>query len=336
MKKNSVIGVAILVIATVGGFSLYSYYSPDVWLKDIRTASQEGDKERLRDLIDFDSVKNWLKEDIKAQFTTSMGAKLGYDPFAALGVAMASLMVDPMVDMIVSPSGIAALIEKGRVQSPSKDTTIPAPTTSESRSSNDTMNIERGYTSFSRYRIRIWPSDNQTKDPIIMSLKREGLFSWKLSSISLPSNLIGDIDKPHSPKHDTGKPQNPKLISVEASDLQVIDPARPNVIQLTATLRNQAKYDLGYPVLDLVLLNSKDHTLARRMFMPADYLERGKDVTAGLAANAEVTIRLSLDTGTLRPAGFRLDLLPNADEKELLSFNPDKIQIIEVSEGTTP
>lgn len=105
-------------------------------------------------------------------------------------------------------------------------------------------------------------------------------------------------------------PQRPKLISVEASDLQAIDPARPNVIQLTATLRNQAKYDLGYPALDLVLTNSKDHTLARRIFMPAEYLERGRNIKAGLAANAEITIRLSLDTGTLGAAGFRLDLLP--------------------------
>lgn len=108
-------------------------------------------------------------------------------------------------------------------------------------------------------------------------------------------------------------PQRPKLISVEASDLQAIDPARPQVIQLTATLRNQAKYDLGYPALDLVLTNSKDHTLARRIFKPTEYLERGRDVNAGLAANAEITIRLSLDTGTLGAAGFRLDLLPGSE-----------------------
>jgi hypothetical protein len=105
-------------------------------------------------------------------------------------------------------------------------------------------------------------------------------------------------------------PQRPKLIGVEASDLQAIDPSRPNVIQLTATLRNHAKFDLGYPALDLVLTNSKDHTLARRIFMPKEYLEPGRDLKAGLAANAEITIRLGLDTGTLGAVGFRLDLLP--------------------------
>jgi predicted Zn finger-like uncharacterized protein len=105
-------------------------------------------------------------------------------------------------------------------------------------------------------------------------------------------------------------PQRPRQIAIEASDLQAIDPARPGLIQLTATLRNHAGYDLGYPALDLVLTNTKEHTLARRVFLPAEYLERGKDVTAGLPANAEITVRLDLDTGNLGPAGFRLDLLP--------------------------
>lgn len=105
-------------------------------------------------------------------------------------------------------------------------------------------------------------------------------------------------------------PQRPRQIAIEASDLQAIDPARPGRIQLTATLRNHAGYDLGYPALDLVLTNTKEHTLARRVFLPGEYLERGADVASGLPANAEITIRLDLDTGNLGPAGFRLDLLP--------------------------
>ena len=105
-------------------------------------------------------------------------------------------------------------------------------------------------------------------------------------------------------------PQRPKQIAIEASDLQVMDPARPRLIQLTATLRNHAGHDLGYPALDLVLTNTKEHTLARRIFLPKDYLERGRDIAAGIPANAEITILLDLDTGDLNPAGFRLDLLP--------------------------
>jgi predicted Zn finger-like uncharacterized protein len=105
-------------------------------------------------------------------------------------------------------------------------------------------------------------------------------------------------------------PQRPKQIAIEASDLQALDTSRPGLIQLTATLRNHAGHDLGYPAIDLVLTNTKEHTLARRIFAPGEYLERGRDVLAGLPANAEITVRLDLDTGDLNPAGFRLDLLP--------------------------
>jgi len=105
-------------------------------------------------------------------------------------------------------------------------------------------------------------------------------------------------------------PQRPHLIVIEASDLQVEDPQQPSVIQLTATLRNHAGFEVGYPALDLVLTNTKQHALARRIFLPAEYLEKHASATAGLAAHAEVTIRLLLDTGDLGASGFRLSLLP--------------------------
>lgn len=109
---------------------------------------------------------------------------------------------------------------------------------------------------------------------------------------------------------DVPLPQRPKLINIEASDLQSVDRTRPGVIQLTATLRNHADYDLAYPALDLVLTNTKEHTLARRIFLPREYLDKTRDVNAGFPANAEITVRLDLDTGELGAAGFRLDLLP--------------------------
>lgn len=104
-------------------------------------------------------------------------------------------------------------------------------------------------------------------------------------------------------------PQRPQSILIEASDLQVIDPVNPNRIQLTATLRNHAGHDVAYPALDLVLTNVNDHTLARRIFLPAEYLGAGRDIGAGIAANAEMTVRLALETGNLGAAGFRLAVL---------------------------
>jgi predicted Zn finger-like uncharacterized protein len=105
-------------------------------------------------------------------------------------------------------------------------------------------------------------------------------------------------------------PQRPRQIAIEATELAALDPAQPGRIQLTATLRNHAGHDVGYPALDLVLTSARDHTLARRVFLPHEYLEPGRDPAAGIPADAEVTVRLELDTGDLGAAGFRLDLLP--------------------------
>ncbi len=103
--------------------------------------------------------------------------------------------------------------------------------------------------------------------------------------------------------------QRPRLISIEASDMQATNPANPGLIVLTATLRNQATIELGYPALDVVLTNTKEHTVARRIFLPSEYVDSGKGARAGIPPNAEVTVRLDLDSGDLGAAGFRLDLL---------------------------
>ena len=105
-------------------------------------------------------------------------------------------------------------------------------------------------------------------------------------------------------------PQRPRLISIEASDMQATDPANRGRIALTATLRNNAPTELGYPALDVVLTDIKDHTVARRVFLPAEYRDAGMHARAGIPPNAEVTVRLDIDSGDLGAAGFRLALLP--------------------------
>jgi hypothetical protein len=104
-------------------------------------------------------------------------------------------------------------------------------------------------------------------------------------------------------------PHNPELVKIEASDVRMVDSSRPQLVTLTATLRSYAGYYLAYPALDLVLTNANEHALARRVFVPQEYLGRNRDPNAGLPPHAEITIALELDTGNQNAAGFRLDLL---------------------------
>jgi len=102
-------------------------------------------------------------------------------------------------------------------------------------------------------------------------------------------------------------PRRSEQLAIESSDLQA-DPARPNVIVLTASLRNRGRTVVAHPAIELTLTNAQDQAVARRIFLPADYLPNAGDSERGMAALAEVNVRIALDTADLKPAGYRLFL----------------------------
>ena len=102
-------------------------------------------------------------------------------------------------------------------------------------------------------------------------------------------------------------PRRTEALAIESSDLQ-FDPARSGVIVLTAVLRNRGSAPVEHPALELTLTNAQDQAVARRIFVPRDYLERASDVSTGMGTLAEVNVRIELDTGGLKAAGYRLFL----------------------------
>jgi len=102
-------------------------------------------------------------------------------------------------------------------------------------------------------------------------------------------------------------PRRSEQLAIESSDLQA-DPARPGVIVLTAALRNRGRTVVAHPAIELTLTNAQDQAVARRIFLPADYLPNAGESERGMAALAEVNVRIALDTGDLKAAGYRLFL----------------------------
>lgn len=103
-------------------------------------------------------------------------------------------------------------------------------------------------------------------------------------------------------------PRMPDQLFIEASDLQVLDAARPSEVLLTATIRNRAQATQELPLMELTLTDKLNQTAARKVFYPADYLDRLQDPSHGIDSNHEMPVRLYLDTGDFKPAGYRLYL----------------------------
>jgi hypothetical protein len=107
---------------------------------------------------------------------------------------------------------------------------------------------------------------------------------------------------------EVGLPKAADQLLIESSDLQAVDAARPNLIQLAASVRNRAAIEVAFPAIEVTLTDAQDRPLARRVLLPDQYLAGRPPASAGLRAGEEFSIRLTLDTTELRPVGYRLYL----------------------------
>ena len=99
--------------------------------------------------------------------------------------------------------------------------------------------------------------------------------------------------------------RNAELLALDDSDLQE-NLEHPEVIQLSTTLINNASYTQAYPLLELTLTDDDDQPKLRRIFTPKEYLRAESDIEAGLPANEEIQIKLSLSTSDVAVSGYRV------------------------------
>lgn len=100
-------------------------------------------------------------------------------------------------------------------------------------------------------------------------------------------------------------PRQAELVSIETSDLQT-DVARNKLLALQATLRNRAPYAQAYPALELTLTDTNDKAVARRVWLPDEYLPPASLEGKSFPANSDLDVRLWLETREINAAGYRL------------------------------
>lgn len=96
-------------------------------------------------------------------------------------------------------------------------------------------------------------------------------------------------------------------LNIESSGLEV-ENAQAGVYALHVNLRNQAPYPQALPYLELTLTDVKDGAIALRTFTPQEYLADATQARAPWAAQSELPVRVFLNLGELKPAGYRVRL----------------------------
>jgi len=178
--------IAVAGVVSVGIIAaLLGWYwaSPFFAVAGLRNAAISGDTQELGQRADFAA----LREGVKAQFSSvmigSMTENLRGNPFAALGVAIAAKLTDVMVDALITPAGIAGLVESQRKE---KGAGKPEEASGFALMfSNDFVVQRQGVSTFD-----LQSADDREKNPTLR-FNRDGL-GWRLVGLQLPKEFMSE------------------------------------------------------------------------------------------------------------------------------------------------
>jgi len=169
--------VGLLVI-----FAIYLYASPYLVLNNIKNAAEQGDADKLSGYIDFPSVKQSMKDQVKAAMVEELASSEEQDGFEALGTMLAAAMVDPIIDGVVTPDGVALMLQGQEL-----DFGLNKKSESKLKSKEKDIDYKTSYLSFNRFKVQIIDA-NDSDESIDVIMHRDWL-SWKVTRINFSLDL---------------------------------------------------------------------------------------------------------------------------------------------------
>lgn len=107
MKKFIITLSSLIVI----GLGLYLASGPFITIHGIKSSIKEKDSDRLSTYIEFDLLKKNLKEQFNTEMLKITSADPDENPLGMMMAGFASQVVDGLLDVYLTPSSIALLLE---------------------------------------------------------------------------------------------------------------------------------------------------------------------------------------------------------------------------------
>ncbi|MGB6065602.1 MAG: DUF2939 domain-containing protein [Desulfomonilaceae bacterium] len=183
-RKAKIVTAIIVVFFILTVIGLYSL--PYITIYQIKKATEQNNAAKLAEYIDFKSVRQDLKEQIKTFLASRMGILQKNNPViqllgADLAERLEDKMVDKVIDSVVTPKGLDELM-RGKIilgQIVGGDKKLEGPQPSD---------VSLHYESWSKFVADIKNQSDPSKK-IKLILTRRGL-EWKLTGIKLPLDTI--------------------------------------------------------------------------------------------------------------------------------------------------
>lgn len=177
MKKSILTLVGLLII----GFASYAISGPYLAIHGIKSSIKENDHDRLSTYVEFNLLRKNLKEQFNAVMLKETNKDTKNNPFAMMITGFASQIVDGLVDVYLTPSAVALLLDGERPAY----TTRPSSTETNPTENKRTEPLKEYRTKFvSTDRFYVYTKGAQGEE-ITIVLQRFGL-EWKITNIILP------------------------------------------------------------------------------------------------------------------------------------------------------
>ena len=188
----------LLGLATAGtGVILGTYYAASPWLtvNKLKQAFEKKDTRQIEKIVDFPELREDFKEVAKATVMKNAAKELEGNPFAALGMMMANALIDPLIDSVISPAGLQALLSTGEMSVQPSDVlnennswSSKESTTEEFKPSPD-LSVKMNYTDLNEFKIKL-SNKKVIAEPISLFMEREGFADWKVTGIDIPQSIF--------------------------------------------------------------------------------------------------------------------------------------------------
>jgi hypothetical protein len=184
-----------LIVGALALTAALAWYfaSPVLAFRSLAAAADSGDQAGLERMVDFPAVRDDLKTQLRDRLIGALreDPAVSDGPFGQLGALLGPAIVDQVVNVAVTPQGVAAMVRSGRA--PLSDVTrraVPPPPLEPPVGPAPAEKADGRSTSFSYQglnRFRAVTTIPEAPDaPVGWVLERRGLIAWKLVRIELP------------------------------------------------------------------------------------------------------------------------------------------------------
>jgi Protein of unknown function (DUF2939) len=172
----------VLVVALLLALGAYVGAGPYLTVRAIREAVKTQDAAALSRQVDFPALRASLKRQLGDRLVREAGVDVQSNLLGAIGLSLAGGLVGGVVDAMVTPVGLGALME-GRKVWKRVDDGLSSDVAADPSAAREPLHGARyRYESLSRFTATV---QDESGRPLVFVMTREGL-QWRLSDIRLP------------------------------------------------------------------------------------------------------------------------------------------------------